>query len=217
MRLVIFGASGGTGRLLAGKALAAGHDVVAYVRNPGKLPAASERLQVVTGQLSDPAAIRAAVGGADAVVAVLSQPVFGGSADLPIASGTRTIVTAMQDQGVRRLVYCWGPSIALPHHTWNRTFAVVFGLIKALPGTRVFTAESAGAGEAVRSSGLGWTIVAVARPVDKPAAGKLKVRTGTGQGDKVGMTATSRDDLADFLLQEATGTRYLHQSVLVSN
>ncbi len=166
--------------------------------------------------MSDSAAIRAAVRGADAVVAVLSRPVFGGSQDLPIASGTRTIVAAMQDQHVRRLVYSWAPSIAVPRHTWNRTFAVVFGLVKALPNTRAFIAELAGAGDAVRSSDLDWTIVTVARPVDKPAAGRLKVRTDAGQGDKVGMSATSRD-LAGFPLQQAAGTRYVQQSVLVSN
>jgi hypothetical protein len=39
MKLAIFGATGGTGRLLVEEALAAGHEVVAFVRNPSKLTA----------------------------------------------------------------------------------------------------------------------------------------------------------------------------------
>jgi uncharacterized protein YbjT (DUF2867 family) len=37
MKIVIFGATGETGRQLVEQALAAGHEVVAYVRNPSKL------------------------------------------------------------------------------------------------------------------------------------------------------------------------------------
>ena len=44
MSLVIFGATGNTGKLLVEQALAAGNQVVAYVRNPAKLDMQSERL-----------------------------------------------------------------------------------------------------------------------------------------------------------------------------
>lgn len=217
MRLLIFGATGGTGRILVDKALAAGHDVVAYVRNPDRLPTSHDRLRVVQGHLSDAAAISESVRGVDAVITVLSQPVFGGPKDLPIASGSRAIVAAMHEHGVRRLVYCWGPSISQPHHTWNRPLAAILAIIRLLPNTQVFTDEAVIAGETVRSSGLDWTIVTVARPVDRPATGRLKVRTASGVGDKVGMGATSREDLADFLLQQASDTRFTREELLISN
>lgn len=37
MNIVVLGASGGTGRLIVEQALAAGHEVVAFVRTPAKL------------------------------------------------------------------------------------------------------------------------------------------------------------------------------------
>ncbi len=41
MKLLVLGATGATGRLLTGQALAAGHQVRALVRSPQKLTAAS--------------------------------------------------------------------------------------------------------------------------------------------------------------------------------
>ena len=38
MKLTIFAATGGIGQQILGQAVAAGHDVTAVVRNPGKLP-----------------------------------------------------------------------------------------------------------------------------------------------------------------------------------
>ena len=37
MRIIVFGASGGTGVKIVEQALAAGHAVTAFVRNPAKL------------------------------------------------------------------------------------------------------------------------------------------------------------------------------------
>ena len=46
MRLVIFGPTGGTGRRLVERAIAEGHEVTAFVRNPSRMgapPAAKGR------------------------------------------------------------------------------------------------------------------------------------------------------------------------------
>ena len=61
MKVTVFGATGGIGRHVVAALLADGHDVTAYVRNPGKLGHSAPRLVTVTGQLSDEALIRRAV------------------------------------------------------------------------------------------------------------------------------------------------------------
>ena len=62
MELTIFGATGATGTLLAGQALAAGHQVTAVVREPARLSVPdSPRLRVMTADLMDPVAISPAV------------------------------------------------------------------------------------------------------------------------------------------------------------
>ena len=62
MRLTIFGATGATGTALTEQALAAGHDVTAVVRDPGRLTVqAHARLRTITADVMDPASIAAAV------------------------------------------------------------------------------------------------------------------------------------------------------------
>jgi putative NADH-flavin reductase len=208
MKLTIFGASGRTGTHLAEQALAAGHDVVALMRNPAKLTLRHERLRVAQGDLTDEAAVADAVRGTDAVLAALSPKIFGGPRDLPLASGTGNILAAMRAHGVRRLVYSWGPSILIPRNPLLRALrSASFALFRLLPATRSFVNESAEVGEA---------IVVVTAPNDKPGSGRVKVRTGTGTGDRVG-SRISRADLAQFMLAQADDVRYAQQELRISN
>ena len=72
MKVVIFGASGRTGRLLVEQALAAGHEVTAFVRDPARLPIRHERLRVAQGDVNDAPAVDAAVAGQHAVLSALA-------------------------------------------------------------------------------------------------------------------------------------------------
>jgi uncharacterized protein YbjT (DUF2867 family) len=65
MKAAVFGATGPTGRLIVRELLARGDSVVAYARRPERLGPASERVQIVTGALSDAAAIRRTLEGED--------------------------------------------------------------------------------------------------------------------------------------------------------
>ena len=69
-RLLILGATGGTGRELVVQALAAGHEVTAFVRDPAKLPAVSVR--TVVGDIGrDVSPIAEALRGQDAVISAV--------------------------------------------------------------------------------------------------------------------------------------------------
>src|SRR5689334_25379227 len=69
MKLTILGATGATGTVLTGQALAAGHDVTAVVRDPARLAIpAHPRLRTVTADVMDPAPISPAIDAADAVL-----------------------------------------------------------------------------------------------------------------------------------------------------
>src|SRR5215216_1127412 len=73
MRLVIFGATGGTGRRLVERAIAAGHEVTAFVRNPSRMTARHERLKIVVGDVFDLGRVREGVVGNEAVISVLGS------------------------------------------------------------------------------------------------------------------------------------------------
>jgi uncharacterized protein YbjT (DUF2867 family) len=72
MRIAVLGSTGGTGRQLLTQALDRGHAVVAVARDPSRVGTdRSDRLEVVTGDVHEPAALAAALVGADVVVSGL--------------------------------------------------------------------------------------------------------------------------------------------------
>ena len=71
MKIAVFGATRGTGRAVVEQALARGHEVTAFARNPAAVAASHARLRVVQGDAFDAAAVARAVQGQDAVVSSL--------------------------------------------------------------------------------------------------------------------------------------------------
>src|SRR6266851_3731669 len=88
VKLVILGATGGTGRLVVEQALAAGHAVTAMGRSPEKLTLRHPNLHVIAGQATDPSAVSGALVGADALISTL-----GGTGSV-IYDATQAIVDA---------------------------------------------------------------------------------------------------------------------------
>ena len=129
MKLTIFGATGGTGKLLVEQALAAGHEVVAFVRNPAKLMIKHERLTIVQGELADQAAVERAVQGAEAVISALG-PRPGEAGRKPLTRGTQNILAAMQKYGERRLVLSLTPSAADPNDSPDFKFKFLVTLLR---------------------------------------------------------------------------------------
>ena len=96
MRLTIVAATGGVGRELLEQAVAAGHDVTAVVRDPGKL---SRPVRTVTADMAaaDPAALEPAIAGAGAVLSGFG-PHSNADADIA-AQGTCAAPTARSEPG----------------------------------------------------------------------------------------------------------------------
>lgn len=93
LRIVVLGATGGTGRLLVEQALERGHSVVAVARDPTGLDAPEhERLVGAAGDVLDPEGLAAAIAGSDVVVSALGNRPGGGPQIL--AAGARAVVAA---------------------------------------------------------------------------------------------------------------------------
>lgn len=102
MRIAVIGATGRTGKELVAQALAAGHEVVAYVRRPAAV-AAARGLTVVGGQLDDAPAMAEALAGCDAVTVALGNPIRRPSAPL-MQIAIPTLIAAARQADVRRVV-----------------------------------------------------------------------------------------------------------------
>ncbi len=210
MKLVIFGATGKTGKLLVEQALGAGNEVVAYARNATKLGVRSERLRTIQGELVDEDKIESALNGADAVLSVLGPK--GGSKTKPLIRGMQAIIAAMKKQGVRRLIIASTLSVKDPNDLREFRARALVALVRF--AMRSAYEEIVGVAGAVRASDLDWTIVRLALLNDKPKSGKVRVGY-LGKGE-VG-TWISRADIADFMLKQVRETRFLRQAPVISN
>jgi putative NADH-flavin reductase len=211
-RIVVFGASGGIGRHVVEQGLARGHEVFAVVRTPGKLALSDPRLTVVAAELSDREAIAAAVGGADAVISALGPSLDRKATGMPLIGGTRNIIDAMRAADVQRYVGMATPSVRDP-----RDGRALMGVVVPLMG-RLFLArayrELLAVSRIVMDSDRDWTIARFIAPKDGPAKGT--VRAGFLGRDKLG-SAITRADIATFLLDQVSDTRFLRAAPAISN
>jgi putative NADH-flavin reductase len=98
VKLIIFGATGGTGQALVEQALAAGHEVTVYSRRGGSM----SRARVIQGDVTDRASVAEAIAGHDVVLSALGTRPW--KHQDVCSQGIAAIVPAMQAAGVKRVI-----------------------------------------------------------------------------------------------------------------
>jgi nucleoside-diphosphate-sugar epimerase len=165
---------------------------------------------VVSGAIDDPVAVRQAVTGADAVISLLGPG--RDRASIPaLVPGTRIIVAAMGDAGVRRLVATSTPSA--PDPSDGRDLRITF-MVKAVRFSLPWAYNAVRSiDEAVRASPLDWTLVRLPMLHDNPTAGRARPR---GVGEPGGLRL-SRANLAAFLLEVVRDPAWIRRAPLVAD
>lgn len=206
MNLTIFGASSPSGKLLVEKALAAGHEVTAFVRDASKLELTDEKLKVITGDALNPAHVEDAVKGSDAVLSTLGPK---GKPRVMAAESTKYIVNAMEKHGVKRLVVVSVAGIAVPQD--KRGFNLVSALIKLLLKDVFVDRENQLS--VLSSSNVEWVAIRVPRLSDEPAKGTYNAFFG----DASPRMSVTRSDLADFMLKQVVSDEWVKQALILTN
>jgi len=203
MKLLVFGATGKTGRALLDQGLAQGHAVTAFVRNPAALEP-RPGLTIVKGDVSDASAVDRAIAGQESVLSALG-PRGGNYGVLP--GGVQNIVAAMSRAGVKRLIHVssYGVGDSLAQMGWvSRKIVAPLFLRKALDEKEIEEGI-------IRASGLEWIVVRPGGLEDGPRTGVY--RCITDPNVKVGHPRIARADVADFILKNLVDERFLRQAV----
>lgn len=205
MNLLIFGATGDTGRELIKQAIAQGHTVTGFSRHADDLKAEFPQLQTVQGDVSDMAAVEKAVQGQDAVLSTLGSSSLKRDPDL--TNGVKNIVSAMEQHDVRRFVY--QSSLGVGDSRKRVGFLIRYIIIPLV--LRNAIADHEDKERIIQESNLDWVIVRPAGLRNKPRTGEYR----TGEDIEFG-ARISRADVADFMLKQVTDDTYLKKTPGIS-
>ena len=208
MKVVVFGASGGTGRELLKQALDKGMEVTAFVRVATKVEDIQHsNLAVVRGNVLNMEDVNRAVAGHDAVLYAVGA---GPKRTTIREQGTRNVIEAMQAANVKRLV-CLS-SFGVGDSRTDLSFFTRYVVVGIF--LRHAFADHERQEAVVEKCTLDWTLV---RPPHLKAGthtGKYRHGLKLAYGDIEGWI--SRADLADFMLKQLEDDRYVHQAPRVS-
>ncbi|MGW6277003.1 NAD(P)-dependent oxidoreductase [Kribbella sp. NPDC055071] len=212
MRIIVFGATGTTGREVVRQALEAGHQVTAFVRDAARLDLRHPRLEVITGEVTDDqAAVTAAVKGQDAVVSALGteQTVRGTRSPGLMARAIPVIVEAMTSTGVDRLVFlsAFGVGDSL------REAPLLLRIMYRLFLGRVF-ADKAEGERLLRDSALDWTLIYPILLTNGPQTGVYRPDTHLTPRRP---WRISRADVAEFMLDQLHDRTYSHSVAIITS
>ncbi len=212
MHLAIFGASGGTGRLLTEGALAQGHTITALVRNVAGFPFTG-RVRVIEGDAFNRPAIVAALAGADAVLSALGARSL--KREDVLERAVPLIVSAMDEVGVKRIVALGSSGAldsALDKQPTYRKWLVETILYKTLLKWPVASQRAQYA--ALAASDLDWTMVMPPMLTNGAARGTLRVDANAlpRNGSRV-----ARADVARFMLEQLQTSAWVRRGVYITD
>lgn len=208
-RVLIVGATGGTGRQLVARALDLGHEVTAFVRDPSKLEVQHPRLRVAKGDVLDYPSVEAAVRGQEAVVSALGHKRWLGPSRI-LSNGTRNLLRAMEAHGVSRLV-CQ-TSLGIGDSAGRMGLYYTFLVIPLV--VPFYFWDKTRQEQAIVRSSAEWVIVRPGALTDGTRRGH--VRHGRRVGSYLRTVRVSRADVAEFMLSQLTSEAYVKNSVGVS-
>jgi putative NADH-flavin reductase len=207
MKILIFGATGGTGRQLLQQGLDQGHHITAFVRNPTKLTIKNKNLVLVKGNILNEKDVSSAMKGQEVIISVLGNKTSSAlrESNTIISESIGIIISQIKANNVMRLLFVASfgvnEKIFLPEKLFIRL--VLKNIFADIPKQE----------ELIKKSGLDWTIVHPARLVNAPKTEKYEAdeQLPIGLFSKI-----ARSDVADFLLKNVDSKKYYRKIITIS-
>jgi putative NADH-flavin reductase len=216
MKVVVFGATGPTGRELVGRALEEGHDVTAFARNPSALRIEHDCLETFTGDVLQPATVESAVKGHDAVLFAIGPRRRAGTGETPVnvvSVATRHVLEAMEKRGVKRLVSL--SSVGVGDSRGKLQAGPFFGVLQEMILVPLFLRREFKDKELqetlVRESSVEWILVRPTSLTDAEPRGEFRITTDGGRVPG----RIARADVAAFMVAQLTSDDYLRKAPVI--
>jgi uncharacterized protein YbjT (DUF2867 family) len=198
-RVIVFGATGRVGASILEQASVRGHRVTAFVRDPGRLKNLPAGVSVAVGDVYKAETIESAMaGGFDAVmVTVGADPL---KPSTVVTDSARAVVAAARRCGIGRYLGITGTAEMPDQTLLGRVSSRLLRLTPVGNAAR----DHDGAFEAVRNSGLDWTLAGCPYIKDGPSRGVYTTSTIFPGGFKI----IHPGDVAHLLVRELEEHRH---------
>jgi putative NADH-flavin reductase len=205
MKIIVFGATGGTGKLIVTQALAKGHTVSAFARNPDGLPQ-DPHLRVIQGDIFDFGAVVDAIRGHRAVLSALG-PRTRKKTDV-LANAMPHILEGMRQEYVNRIIVLGAAGVDPDYGKYQNALTTLGWWVVRKTALKHPFLDQAEQERLLTASDLDYTIVRAPRLMDGPFTGSYRVLP---DALPPGALSVNRADVADFMLQQLTDPRFHRQ------
>jgi putative NADH-flavin reductase len=199
-KIIVFGATGGTGRQVVELALQRGFEVTVIVRNPAAFTVQHSHLKVVKGDVLQPFTFKNEISENDIVISCLGIPKV--QQTTLYSESMKNMVAVMQASGASRILCISSGAVSVPP---DSSFIMTFLLKNVLQRIYkpVYT-DMRLMEKIIHESGLNWTIVRAPKLTDGKRTEKYKDITNQPLRS---IPTISRADLADYMLNQISEMR----------
>jgi putative NADH-flavin reductase len=208
-KIIVFGATGGTGKLVVEQALQAGHHVTVIVRKPETFSLKHERLEILKGDVFQSYTFENALKSIDVVVSCLG--IQKREATTIYSDGVTNIMKAMRKNNVSRIICLSAGAVIVPPKGSMMTKFFIKNILQKLFGhlySDMVTME-----KILKESSLDFTIVRPPWLRDTKRTGQYRVAINEHLDNP---TKISRADLADYIINNFANERIFKSTVELS-
>lgn len=210
MKIILFGGTGGTGKLVANQALQAGHQVTVIVRNPKAFTIQHKNLEIIKGDVFQLTTFEDYLKDKDVVVSCLGV----GNSTKPTtvySDGITNIINAMNKNMLTRLIcISAGAVIVPPKGSFISNFFIKNILQKIF---KHLYADMLRMEKIVKATSLNYTIVRPPWLRDTKHTGIYRISINEHLQNP---TKISRADLADFIVTHINDAKINNSTVELS-
>lgn len=208
-KIALFGGTGQTGSEFLELALERGYSVKALVRTPEKLRISHPNLEVIQGDVLNKKDVDTCIIDTEIVVSLFGH--VDKSPEWLQTEGTKNIVTAMQKNGLTKIISLSGGGLPFPEKDQPKFADKMIRFIMKIFVPKILN-DAIAHYEVLEKSGLDWIIVRGPRLTNEPKKGEYRVGwVGVNASTKIG-----RADLAEFILNQLESDEFIRQMPFVS-
>ena len=192
-KIIVFGATGGTGKLVVEQALQTGHHVTVVVRNPIAFNLKHQNLEIIKGDVFQPPTFENTIKGKDIVVSCLG--IQKREPTTVYSKGVTNIIRAMQSHSVNRIICLSAGAVIVPPKGSMMSKFFIKNILQKI--FKYLYADMLIMEKILKATTLDYTIVRPPWLRNSSFTGKYRIAINEHLDNP---TKISRADLADFIV-----------------